>query len=146
MTEQNEYKKKVKNIVMADEKRLFVIPSAPGKRFSGDTKVTDMLYECYNVAASGNSIDGLFAVLCERYKSIIRELGIDFDLTEEYDHIKRSIRHHAGRDYAASRGEYLNGLILAKYIGYDFIDPAYYVRFLDNGNFDAETTNSLLSE
>lgn len=138
--------RKVADIIKADPERLFVVPSAPGKRFSDDTKVTDMLYECYNVAASGNSIDELFAVLCERYNSIIRELGIDFDLTEEYDHIKRSIRHHAGRDYAASRGEYLNGLILAKYIGYDFIDPAYYVRFLDNGNFDAETTNSLLSE
>jgi len=138
--------RKVAEIIKADPERLFVVPSAPGKRYSDDTKVTDMLYECYNVAASGKNIDDLFANLCERYNSIIRDLGMDFDLSEEYDHIKRSIRHHAGRDYAASRGEYLNGLILAKYLGFDFIDPAYYVRFLDNGNFDAETTNALLSE
>lgn len=137
--------KKVKNIVMADEKRLFVIPSAPGKRFSGDTKVTDMLYECYNVAESGGNVDEIFSKVCERYDLIIQGLELDLDLSMEYQHIKWSILHHAGRDYAASRGEYLNGIILAKYLGYDFIDPSMYIKFFDNGTFDSEITNSLMA-
>ena len=141
-----EHFRKVGEIIHSDPTRLFVVPSAPGKRFSGDTKVTDMLYECYNTAASGGDADAVFARICERYNLIIRGLGLDYDLTEEFTHIKWAIGHSAGRDYAASRGEYLNGLILSKYLGYDFIDPAYYVRFFDDGSFDSETTNTLLSE
>ena len=105
-----------------------------------------MLYECYNVAAAGGVIEELFSRIRERYDSIIRDLGLTLDLTEEYTHIKWAIGHSAGRDYAASRGEYLNGIVLANYLGYDFIDPARYVRFFDNGTFDSETTNNLLSE
>ena len=141
-----EHFRKVGTIIHSDPTRVFVVPSAPGKRFSGDTKVTDMLYECYNVAAAGGNIEDLFSRIRERYDAIIRDLGMDLDLSEEYTHIKWAIGHSAGRDYAASRGEYLNGIILARYLGYDFIDPARYVRFFDNGTFDSETTNNLLSE
>jgi len=137
--------KKVRDIIVSDNTRRFVVPSAPGKRFSGDTKVTDMFYECYNAAGEGNNFDEIFEQICERYNSIISGLSLDYDLSDEYQHIKWAIRHHAGRDYAASRGEYLNGLILAKYLGFDFIDPAQFVRFTDNGIFDAEITNKLLS-
>lgn len=137
--------KKVKDIIEAEPARRFVVPSAPGKRFSSDIKVTDMLYECYNTAVSEGNIDEIFDKVCKRYNTIISDLGLDYDLTEEYNRIKRTILHNSGRDYAASRGEYLNGKILAKYLGYDFIDPALYVRFLDNGSFDAETTNNLLT-
>ena len=119
--------KKVGSIIKADPARVFVIPSAPGKRFSDDTKVTDMLYDCYKVSSSGGNIDGIFDKIKERYNLIIEGLGLDFDLSDEYNHIKWAIIHHAGRDYAASRGEYLNGLILAKYLGYDFIDPSNYI-------------------
>lgn len=137
---------KVKSIITAEESRRFVVPSAPGKRFSGDTKVTDMLYECYNVSARGEDITEIFGRVKERYDQIITGLGLSLDLSEEYSYIVWAIEHHAGRDYAASRGEYLNGMILAAYLGYDFIDPAPYIRFADNGTFDAETTNTLLSE
>ncbi len=136
---------KVAQIIHAEDSRRFVVPSAPGKRFSGDTKVTDMLYECYNVSARGEDISGIFAGVRERYNQIIEGLGLSLDLSEEYTHIEWAISHHAGRDYAASRGEYLNGMILAAYLGYDFIDPAPYVRFADNGTFDAQTTHNLLS-
>ncbi len=136
---------KVGEIIHAEESRRFVVPSAPGKRFSGDTKVTDMLYECYNVSARGEDISDIFTGVRERYNQIIAGLGLTLDLSEEYTHIEWAISHHAGRDYAASRGEYLNGMILAAYLGYDFIDPAPYVRFADNGTFDAETTHNLLS-
>ena len=137
---------KVGNIIRSDKTRLFVIPSAPGKRYKNDDKVTDLLYACYNSVAQTGEIDEPFRKVCERFDSIIYGLGLDYDLTDEYSHIKWAILHHAGRDYAASRGEYLNGLIIAKYLGYDFIDPARFVRFFDNGVFDSENTNTLLSE
>jgi aspartate kinase len=141
-----EHFQKVGKIIKNDPARKFVVPSAPGKRFSGDTKVTDMLYGCYNSSCNAEKFDSLFDSVKERFNSIIRELNIDLDLSGEYEHIKWAVLHHAGRDYAASRGEYLNGIILAAYLGYDFIDPADYIKFHDNGTFDSELTNSLLSE
>lgn len=136
---------KVKAIIEADASRRYVVPSAPGKRFSADVKVTDMLYECYRLSEDGGAIDEVFTKVMERYDAIIAGLGLDFDLSDEYNHIKWAILHHAGRDYAASRGEYLNGLILSRYLGFDFIDPARYVKFADDGAFDSEITNELLS-
>lgn len=141
-----EHFRKVGDIIRADASRRFVVPSAPGKRFSGDTKVTDLLYECYNRATDGENIDEVFGKICERFNLIIEGLGINLDLTDELIHIKWAILHHAGRDYAASRGEYLNGIILAAYLGYDFIDAAQYVLFRDDGVFDSEYTNSILSK
>ncbi len=137
--------KKVREIIVADPARRFVVPSAPGKRFSGDTKVTDMLYECYSMAKEGQDIEAHFAKVTERYNLIIEGLGLDYDLSDEFNHIKWAFMHHAGRDYAASRGEYLNGLIMAKYLGFDFIDAARFVKFADDGSFDSEITNELLS-
>lgn len=141
-----EHFKKVGEIIKSDSTRRFVVPSAPGKRFSDDTKVTDMLYKCYSTAASGEDINTIFDKVCERFNLIIEGLGLNLDLTDEFTHIKWAIMHHAGRDYAASRGEYLNGIILAEYLGFDFIDPANYIRFFDDGSFDSELTNTLLSE
>ena len=140
-----EHFKKVGDIIRSDKTRIFVIPSAPGKRFKGDDKVTDMLYACYNSVAETGEIDKPFAAVMARFDSIIEGLGLDFSLDDEYEHIRWAITHHAGRDYAASRGEYLSGLILSKYLGYDFIDPAEYVMFGDNGTFDSEKTNELLA-
>ncbi len=139
-----EHFKKVKDIVSSDPKIRYVVPSAPGKRFDKDDKVTDMLYECYSASSAGESIDGLFSSVTSRYDSIIKELGIDLDLTEEYTQIKWAIMHHSGRDYAASRGEYLNGIILASFLGFDFIDPSPFIKFADDGVFESEITDSLL--
>lgn len=138
--------KKVKEIITADESRRYVVPSAPGKRFSADTKVTDMLYECYEQASKGENIDTLFDNIRERYNSIIRDLGIDLSLEDDFCTIKYAFRHKSGRDYAASRGEYLNGKILAKYLEYDFIDAANVIFFKIDGTFDSERTNEVLSE
>lgn len=141
-----EHFKKVGDIIRADKTRVFVIPSAPGKRFKEDEKVTDMLYTCYNEVTETGKLGESFEKMKERFNLIIEGLGLDFDLSDEFEHIGWAITHHAGRDYAASRGEYLNGLILSKYLGYDFIDPAECVRFFDNGVFDSELTNTLLSD
>ena len=137
--------KKVADIIHADKNRRFVVASAPGKRFSSDVKVTDMLYNCYDMAVKGESFDDAFKAIEERFNGIISELGLDLSLEDEFSIIKNSFIHRAGRDYAASRGEYLNSIILAKYLGYSFVDPAAYIRFDELGTFDLETTRSLLA-
>ena len=138
----------VADIIKADPDRRYVVPSAPGKRFSSDTKVTDMLYQFFELVrsrASAEEIDAHYDKIKERYNGIIAELGLDFDLSGEYEYIKNAVLHNSGRDFAASRGEYLNGIILAKYLGFDFIDAENVIYFRENGTFDEEKTNDILS-
>lgn len=137
--------KRVAAIIKAEKDRRYIVASAPGKRFSDDEKVTDMLYACYNLAASKGNIDEVFSKIQERYRGIISELELDFSLEDEFEKIRMSILHHAGRDYIASRGEYLNAMILAKYLGFDFIDAEGIIFFCENGDFDAELTNDIMS-
>ena len=136
--------KKVRDIIVADPSRRYVVPSAPGKRFSSDTKVTDMFYSCYEMASKGEDIKEIFGQIKERYNSIIEGLGLDMSLESDYEKIESALIHRIGRDYAASRGEYLNGKILAKYLGFDFIDASDVIFFRDNGTFDDERTNDIL--
>ncbi len=131
---------KVANIIKADETRRYVVPSAPGKRDPKDTKVTDMLYSCYDMAARGGDFMPLFNEIKKRYTDIIADLGLDLSLDKEFDTIKVSFLARAGRDYAASRGEYLNGIILAKYLDFAFIDAADVIFFGDNGKLMLEET------
>ena len=137
--------KKVRDIILSDPSRRFVVPSAPGKRFSADTKVTDMLYSCYESASRGENIDEEFSKISDRYNGIISELGLDLSLESEFESIKHAFRHKSGRDYAASRGEYLNSIILAKYLDFPFIDAASVIFFNQDGSFDSERTNTVLS-
>ncbi len=140
-----EHFKQVASIIKADPARRYVVPSAPGKRYKDDTKVTDMLYTCYEMIRKGQNIDEYYGQICDRYNGIIRELGMDFDISGELDYIKSALKHRSGRDFAASRGEYLNSLILAKYLKYDFIDAENVILFKDNGTFDQEKTNEVMS-
>ncbi|MBQ3919306.1 MAG: aspartate kinase [Oscillospiraceae bacterium] len=138
--------RKVAAIVLADKSRHYVVASAPGKRYSGDIKVTDMLYECYELAFRGEDFTERFAAIESRFNDIISGLELDMSLQKEFDGIKDAFAHRAGRDYAASRGEYLNSIILARFLGFEFVDPAAYIRFDEQGSFDLETTRKLLSE
>jgi len=137
--------KKVADIVHSDPDRKYVVPSAPGKRFDGDSKVTDMLYSCYDTAEAGGDFEEELALIRERYDEIAAGLGIDFDLDREFAVISENFRVLAGRDYAASRGEYLNGKILAAFLGFEFVDAADVVRFDDAGNFEPGKTNIVLA-
>lgn len=139
-----EHFRQVEKIVRADPDRRFVIVSAPGKRFSADTKVTDMLYACYEKIRNGQNIDEIFSKICERYNSIIEGLGLDFNISGALEYVKNAMLHHSGEDFAASRGEYLNGMILAKYLGFDFIDAENVIFFKNDGTFDEEKTNEEL--
>lgn len=138
--------KKVGDIIRADEDRRYVVPSAPGKRFSEDTKVTDMLYACYSEAESGKKFKDSLHKIKLRYNEIIKGLGIKLSLEQEFEVIQSSFAAKAGKDYAASRGEYLNGIIMANYLGYEFIDAATVIFFDEEGNFDADKTNKVLSK
>lgn len=137
---------KVGSIIMEDEARRYVVPSAPGKRYSSDTKVTDMLYACYGAAVNGEDFTEQLAEIKERYQEIIDGLSLTFSLDDDFETIRENFSNKAGENYAASRGEYLNGKIMAAYLGFNFVDAAEVVRFDDDGSFNAEITNELLSK
>ena len=138
--------RKVGEIIHAEKERRYVVPSAPGKRYSGDTKVTDMLYDCYNSASANGDISGKIKAIQARYQEIIEGLGITLSLDEEFATIRDNFAKKIGRDYAASRGEYLNGRVIAAYLGYEFIDAAEVIKFDENGNFLSEETNQVLAD
>ncbi len=137
---------KVGDIIRADETRRYVVPSAPGKRNAKDTKVTDMLYSCYALAEAEEDFKGALKKIKERYNSIINGLNLTLSLEDEFKIIAEKFEDKAGEDYAASRGEYLNGIIMANYLGYEFIDAAEVIFFDENGNFDDYKTDKVMAE
>lgn len=133
------------DIVKADPERRYVVPSAPGKRWDGDIKVTDMLYTCVELAGEGRDYsEELYAVFA-RFNEIISELGLDLDLSADYARIEAAVRRVDCTDYIACRGEFLNGRILAEYLGFEFVDAAETVFFTDSGKYDAERTDAAMS-
>ncbi len=136
---------KTGNIIRSDASRKYVIPSAPGKRNAKDTKVTDMLYECYELAEADQDFRIPLSRIKDRYDSIINGLQLHFSLDAQFRTITEDFKAKAGRDYAASRGEYLNGLLMAEYIGYPFIDAAEVIFFDEDGKFDADKTDRALT-
>jgi len=140
-----EHFRKVSKIVKNEPERRYVVASAPGKRYDDDEKVTDMLYKCYELTKKGESIDNIFEKIKKRYDKIIKDLDMEFSLDEEFTKIRMAIEHHAGRDYIASRGEYLNAIVLAKFLDFDFIDAEKGIFFFEDGTFDAENTNRVLT-
>nr|WP_122013637.1 aspartate kinase [Maliibacterium massiliense] len=134
---------KVRDIILADARRCYVVPSAPGKRDSDDVKVTDMLYACAKRASQGKAFDDIFDAIVARYNGIIADLGLRLDLQGTFDAVRARIAAEQTSDYAASRGEYLNGMILAAYLGFPFVDAAEVIRFDEAGNFLSEETNRL---
>ena len=138
--------RKVKDILLADPSRRYAVPSAPGKRFKDDTKVTDLLYQCYRQVEKGDDMQEIFSLIEERYRSIASDLSLDIDIDGLLDQTCADIRRVATPDFAASRGEYLNGVLLSAYLGWDFIDPRDYVKFDRQGVFAEEWTNELLGQ
>ena len=136
--------KKAKAIITADSSRRFVVPSAPGKRVDDDIKMTDLLYAYYDTVASGQDGDALCSVIRKRFYSIARELNLPLNLDAEFDRIVLDFHQGAGRDYAASRGEYLNGLLMAAYLDIPFVDAAEVICFDADGSFLPEQTNTAL--
>lgn len=137
--------KKASSIICADEERKFVVPSAPGKRYDKDNKVTDMLYASYALAEADQDFTAELQDIRMRYQEIIDGLEMDLSLEEEFALIEKKFREKAGSNYAASRGEYLNGIIMAAYLEYEFVDAAEVIFFDEKGEFDADRTNEVMS-
>ncbi len=138
--------RKVRDIIRMDPRRCYVVPSAPGRRFPEDEKITDLLYQTYRAQKNGQNPAPIFQRVRERYLSIAEELGLSFPIARELDEVEWLIREGASEDFCASRGEYLNGLLLADYLGFAFLDPKDLVFFNDDGTFDSERTNAVMAE
>ena len=131
---------KVKDIVTSDKRRRYIVPSAPGKRSGDDHKITDLLYMCYQLASHGINFDEVYSIISKRYEDICSDLELDLDIKEILTDIKYKIQEGATRDYTASRGEYLNALILSEYLGFEFVDAKDLI-VLDKGDkLDLEKT------
>lgn len=137
--------KKVGDIIRADKTRRYVVPSAPGKRDSKDDKVTDLLYACYDAASTGASYKKILDKIKGRYQEIIDGLNLNVNLDYEFNKIEENFVAAIGRDYAASRGEYLNGMLMAAYLGVEFVDAADVIFFDEKGTFLPEETNAELA-
>lgn len=137
---------KVGKIIQSDKERRYVIPSAPGKRSEKDSKVTDMLYDCYALVEAEEEFRIPLMKIKDRYDTIINGLNLKLSLEEEFRKISNNFKERAGVDYAASRGEYLNGLVMAAYLDYEFVDAAEVILFAEDGSFDADATNRVLKE
>ncbi len=137
---------KAAQIVKADPQRRYVVPSAPGKRFEGDKKVTDLLYAYFGAANEGGDHEAIFAEISQRYIEIRDELGIDTNIERYLGDIRLNVLSGAGEDYTVSRGEYLNGLLIADYLGYEFIDAAEVVFFDASGAYEGEKTRIVMRE
>ncbi|MBN1037977.1 aspartate kinase [Clostridium botulinum] len=138
--------KKVKNIITSNKSRKFVIPSAPGKRNSKDSKITDLLYLCHAHINTGISLDDVFNHINDRYIGIVNDLKLDLNIKSYLDLIKKDIENGASSDYAASRGEYLNAIILSNYLGFEFIDAKDVIKFNTDGCLNYDETLRLLKE
>lgn len=136
---------KVKDIILSNPERKYVIPSAPGKRNSKDSKITDLLYLCHAHVSTGISFDDVFNHIKDRYCGIVKDLNLDFNIENHLDIVKKDLEEGASSDYAASRGEYLNGLILANYLNFEFVDAKDVMIFNTDGSLDSEATNSALN-
>ncbi len=136
--------RKVAAIIKADPANRYVVASAPGKRFADDIKVTDLLLECYRLARKKEPIDEPFEKIENRFREIIADLGMNLSLESEFATIRLVIKNRASRDYVASRGEYLNSMILAEYLGYAFLDAEDAIFFTDEGTLDMARTDESL--
>lgn len=136
---------RVKEIVTSDKSRRFVVVSAPGKRFSGDIKITDLLYKCFEVRANSAEFNELFSKIRLRYTEMVEDLGLKTDIKKYLDEVEDGIKKCNVADYAASRGEYLSARIMSEVLGLEFVDASEIIKFTIKGVFDADTTNDLVS-
>ena len=137
---------KTKQIIEQDPDRKYIVVSAPGKRFEGDNKITDLLYLCKTHIDHNLPYDQIFQVVCDRYMAVEVNLGIDVDLLKYLDEIKENLKNNPTADYVASRGEFLNAVLVAAFLGFDFVDTAPLIKFDSRGKIMMEETDKALRE
>lgn len=137
---------RVKKIIESDPERRYVVVSAPGKRFGGDTKITDLLYETFESVKLTGKPGAAFGKVAERFRGIVHELALDMDIDALLKKTEREIVKEGTADFVASRGEYLSGCVMAALLGIPFIDARDVVKFNAEGRLDSDRTYSLLAE
>ena len=146
MADAGQYRK-IRDILQADPERRVVIVSAAGKRFSGDHKITDLLYLCYAHTQYGVDCSNVFDMIRSRYLEIRDELGIKLDLESEFAALKSGLdRKMVSQDELASRGEYFSAKLMAAFLGFQFVDAADWIRFKFDGTVDQEASYALLKD
>lgn len=138
--------RKLSDIVKADDAIKYVVVSAPGKRYADDSKVTDLLYLCKTHIEHKIPYEQIFQVIYDRFMAVEADLGVDVDIKAELRKIKENIEDGASVDYIASRGEYLNAMIIAAYLGFDFVDAQDIIKFNDKGRLMEDMTNELIGK
>ena len=137
---------KIKNIIENDPDIHYVVVSAPGKRFSDDSKVTDLLYLCKAHIEHNLPYQQIFQVICDRFMAVEVNLGVNVGLKEAFEEIRKNLEAGASADYIASRGEHLNAMLIAAYLGFDFVDSSRIIRFDEKGRFMEDLTNKEIAE
>ena len=137
---------KTKEIIEHDPDRRYIVVSAPGKRYDGDNKITDLLYLCKTHMDHNLAYDQIFQVVIDRYMAVKLNLGIDIDLSAYFDEIRENLKKNPSADYVASRGEYLNAILVAAFLGYDFVDTADLIKFDARGKIMMDETDRRLRE
>ena len=145
LSESNQFRK-VKEIVAGNNERTLIVPSAPGKRFKKDHKVTDLLYMCHQLASHGLNFEDVFKLVRSRYTDICEDLGSSIEIQDILDKVFENISNGASKDYCASRGEHINAKILAAYLDYNFVDSTEIIRFDHKGRFDEKQTKILIEQ
>lgn len=137
---------RVKDIINSDDSRRFVVVSAPGKRFSNDIKVTDLLYSCHDEIVATGKCDENFAKIAERFCGIVRELSVDLDIQNILKETKARMESEKSADFTASRGEYLSARVMAALLEASFIDSEDVVFFDENGKFDDDRSYKAIAK
>lgn len=137
---------KTKEIIREDPDRKYIVVSAPGKRYEGDNKITDILYLCKTHIEHNLPYDQLFQVVVDRYMAVEINLGVKVDLLKYFEEIRENLRKNPSADYVASRGEYLNAVLVAAFLEYDFVDTANLIKFDEKGRLLTEETDKALAE
>ena len=136
---------KMRKIITSDPDRRYVVVSAPGKRFDGDNKITDLLYLCLTQMENNIPCDQIFQVVCDRFTAVKLNLGLDIDLADSFDEIRERMSNGASKDYVVSRGEYLSAKVVAAYLGFDFVDVENLIMFDKRGRVMLDETDARLS-
>lgn len=136
--------RKVKDIVLSDPDRRYVVVSAPGKRFSTDSKITDLLYlldahRQYHVDASN-----VFKLIRSRFLEIKETLHLKQPIEKELDHFYTHLNEYSQNEIV-SRGEYFCAKLMAEYLGFPFVDAAEVIRLNLDKSIDWEATKARLS-
>ncbi len=133
---------KIKALVAADKKRRVIVVSAPGKRNSKETKLTDLLYSTYDLASKGLDFSTPWTLIRERYLGICTDLGIKTHVTDDLNALEKKLKSQdpdVTTDFLVSRGEFLCARIMAEYLGATFVDAFPMIAFDDRYRVTAKS-------